>query len=98
MPDHLEGKSLQPMLDDSTARVKRAAFTWHSRPAYPPAGKNRDVMGHSMRTDRFRYTEWRRFGTDEIVARELYDHDRDSRETVNLAMRNSSNLCDIYTR
>ena len=85
MPDHLEGKSLQPMLDDSTARVKRAAFTWHPRPAYPPAGKNPDVMGHSMRTDRFRYTEWRRFGTDEIVARELYDHDRDSRETVNLA-------------
>ncbi len=85
MPDHLEGQSLQPVLDDPTARVKRSAFTWHPRPAYPPAGKNPDVIGHSMRTARFRYTEWRRFDTDEIVARELYDHDRDSRETVNVA-------------
>ena len=44
-------------------------------------------MGHSMRTKRFRYTEWRKFGSEEIVARELYDHDSDSPETVNIAQQ-----------
>ncbi len=85
LPDHLEGKSLKPVLEDPRVEVKPAAFTWHPRPAYPPAGSNPDVMGYSIRTDRFRYTEWRKFGTDEIVARELYDHANDSRETVNVA-------------
>lgn len=84
-PDHLEGRSLRPVLEDPAVTVKEAAFTWHPRPAYPPGGKNPDVMGHSMRTDRYRYTEWRQYGTEKIVARELYDHDNDPHETVNVA-------------
>jgi iduronate 2-sulfatase len=85
-PDHLEGKSLRPVLDDDPmTQVKSGAFTWHPRPAYPAAGVEPNVMGHSMRTDRFRYTEWRKFGTNEIVARELYDHDNDPHETINVA-------------
>ncbi len=84
---HLQGKSLRPVLDNPAAEIKRAAFTWHPRPAYPRAGSNPDVMGYSMRTKRFRYTEWRKFGSEEIVARELYDHDSDSPETVNIAQQ-----------
>ena len=86
-PDYLEGRSLKPVLKEAEVTVKAAAFTWHPRPAYPPAGKDPDVMGYSMRSDRFRYTEWRKFGRDEIVARELYDHSKDPAETVNVANR-----------
>ena len=36
-----------------------------------------------MRSERFRYTEWRDFKSDKVIARELYDHQNDARETVN---------------
>lgn len=38
-----------------------------------------------MRTDRWRYTEWLDRRTREPAARELYDHENDPGETVNLA-------------
>jgi len=83
--DHLQGVSLRPLLEDTSQTVKQAAFTWHPRPAYPPAGKPPEAMGYSMRTDRYRYTEWRDLESGEIVARELYDHTVDPAETVNRA-------------
>ncbi len=43
-------------------------------------------MGHSMRTDRYRYTEWAEPGK-EPVARELYDHRTDPDENANIADR-----------
>jgi iduronate 2-sulfatase len=85
-PEHtLEGRSLTPLLEDPAATVKDAAFTWHPRPAYPPNGTAPDAMGFSMRTDRYRYTEWRDPKTGAILARELYDHQKDPHETQNLA-------------
>jgi iduronate 2-sulfatase len=42
-------------------------------------------MGYSIRTDRYRYTEWYRFNTDSLVVTELYDHRTDSAETINIA-------------
>ncbi len=43
-------------------------------------------MGYSMRTDRFRLTRWlNRNGTE--AARELYDHQNDPQENVNVADR-----------
>ncbi len=45
-------------------------------------GKN---MGYSMRTDRWRYTEWITRAAGDIVARELYDHDNDPEKRVNIA-------------
>ncbi len=86
-PEGLEGVSLRAVLEDPSRSVKRAAFTWHPRPAYPPGRSNPDVMGYSMRTDRHRYTEWRDFHTGTLVAAELYDHATDPRETANLAGR-----------
>ena len=82
-PEHLEGKSLVPILQDADAVVKEAAFTWHPRPAYPPKGKDPEAMGYSMRTDRYRYTEWREFDSNRLIATELYDHADDPAETVN---------------
>jgi iduronate 2-sulfatase len=42
-----------------------------------------DVMGYTMRTESFRYNEWRRAG--EVIEIELYDHRKDPHETVNVA-------------
>jgi hypothetical protein len=43
-------------------------------------------MGYTVRTPTERYVEWRRFGTEEVVARELYTYKGDELfETINLA-------------
>ena len=42
-------------------------------------------MGYSMRTDRYRFTEWVTKNKDEVIARELYDHRTDPQENINLA-------------
>jgi arylsulfatase A-like enzyme len=74
-PAGLEGSSFAPLLENPRRRWKRAAFS-----QYPRGG---GVMGYSMRTGRYRYTEWHKAG--EVAARELYDHRADPQEDVNLA-------------
>ena len=71
-PQKLVGSTLRPLLDDPNAKWDKPAFTQVRRG---------DVMGRSVRTERWRYTEWdhgRR-------GRELYDHDSDPTEQHNLA-------------
>ncbi len=72
-PAHrLEGASFRALLDEPARAGKAAAFTQVVRGAR---------MGRSVRTERWRYTEW-----DEGRAGvELYDHDRDPREIRNVA-------------
>ncbi len=84
-PAHLEGKSLVPILNDPNSTVKDAAFTSHPRPAYPAEGEDPEAMGYSLRTARFRYTEWRNYADGKIIAHELYDHAKDPDETTNIA-------------
>lgn len=93
-PTGLEGKSLVPVLRDPNARVKPAAYTQHPRPAYYK-GKPK-TMGVSVRTARFRYTEWRDFASGRVVARELYDHKSDPEEDNNVVedRRHSSAVKD----
>jgi iduronate 2-sulfatase len=88
-PKDLEGVSLRPLLEDPRAAVKSAAFSQHPRPPYCRRADPK-VMGYSIRTNRYRYNEWIDFETSEVVARELYDHRNDPRETVNLADRAES--------
>jgi len=73
-PDHLQGTSFAPLLDDPSLPWKTAAFSQYSR-----AG----ALGRSARTERWRYNEWQTDGI--IVARELYDHETDPYENRNLA-------------
>lgn len=81
----LEGVSLAGLLDNSTTSVKQTAFSQFPRPGnfkgLPP------VMGCSVRTEKFRYTEWRNHKKNSVVARELYDHQVDPGELNNLADR-----------
>jgi len=88
--DAVEGASLVPLLSDPNTKVKSNALTQTPRPNYP-RGKLPKVMGYSIRTERYRYTEWREFKTGEVQARELYDHTTDPLETVNLAGHDDRN-------
>jgi len=86
LPSHLEGTSMMPLLDAPQRPWKSAAFSQY------PRGR---VMGYTMRTDRWRYTEWQDRRTHAVVARELYDHQAEPStplgpgpgENVNLAGR-----------
>ena len=79
-PDGLEGSSFLPLFKDPDRLWKRAAFSQYPRDI-PGAG---DGMGYSMRTDRYRYTEWLVKETG-FRARELYDHQTDPEENSNIA-------------
>jgi len=77
-PAHAEGRSLVPLVDDPEAWADEdtAAYSQFIR-----AGKK----GHSVRTGRYRYVEWRDLTTGALAARELYDHERDPMENRNIA-------------
>jgi arylsulfatase A-like enzyme len=80
LPQGLEGTSFKQLLDNPDRAWKKAAFSQYPRQV-PGYGR---AMGHSMRTDRYRFTEWRIPGKD-FRAVELYDHERDPKENVNIA-------------
>ncbi len=65
--DALEGRSLVPLLHQAQATWETPAVTtWH-------------YGNHSVRSDRWRYTQYR------DATEELYDHDRDPQEWSNVA-------------
>jgi uncharacterized sulfatase len=62
-PAGLDGKSLVPLLADASAVRDRAAITQVSRGTPTATGETtpknqKPVMGYSIRTERYRYTEW----------------------------------------
>lgn len=77
-PDHIEGSSLTRWLHHPQAKGDQIALSQYSR----FAGK---YMGRAVRTDRFRFVLWTEAKTGTIVNRELYDHQSDPDETVNVA-------------
>ncbi|MBN2473796.1 MAG: sulfatase [Pirellulales bacterium] len=85
VPDRLEGTSLVPLMNDPGQKWKAAAFSQYPRPGHYPAEDHIRQMGYSMRTDRYRYTEWRDHKTGEVLARELYDYETDPQGNDNVA-------------
>ena len=80
LPPELEGASLVPLLAKPDRAWKPAAFSQYLR-----AGKD-PHMGYSMRTDRYRLTRWVRVDDPTRVdGVELYDHQSDPLENVNIA-------------
>ena len=76
-PKHLEGTNFAPLLDNPNLPWKSAAFSQH-----PRAGN----MGHSIRTERYRFTLWQD-PQGKLIATELYDHRADDGENANIANR-----------
>ena len=81
----MRGTFFGPVIAEAEARLKQEHGGRYSADLF-----DNHVMGYSMRTDRYRYTAWldRRSPTVEPLAEELYDHETDPNETVNVANAN----------
>ena len=75
VPGGLEGKSMARLLDDPAAKHSDAAFSQY---VYAP------LMGNSVRTPEWRYTEWFDMESGAIRHRILYDHRADHSENQNV--------------
>jgi arylsulfatase A-like enzyme len=88
-PSSLQGQDLTPMLKEPGTLGRGWALSQVVRGgnikrhgASPAAGdKGRRFFGYSLRTPRWRYTEW----DEGREGRELYDHENDPKELTNLA-------------
>ncbi len=89
-PSQAQGQSLVPMMKNPAFRGRGWALTQVMRgsnglgkvAARSDAGSDgKRFFGYSLRTERWRYTEW----DEGRLGRELYDHATDSREITNLA-------------
>ncbi len=74
-PAELEGSSLVPLFEQPTQPWKPAVFSQLKRGT---------INGYSVRTARYRYTEW---GDDGSSGKELYDYLNEPDETENIALR-----------
>ena len=73
IPEHVQGKSFVPLLQNPNLPWKKAVFSRYFR-------------GDSVKTDRYRYTQWHD-KNGKVYARMLYDHHVDPVENVNIADR-----------
>ena len=80
-PHTFAGKSLMPLLQNPKAPWDKPAFTQVQR----SPRTNVFFMGRSVRTERWRYTEW----ANGRRGSELYDHETDPNEFTNLAHQTS---------
>ncbi len=78
IPIQCQGHSLRPLLEDPQSNWEQDAVTQILRP-----GVTEPVMGRTLRTQQWRYTEWN--GGE--GGRELYDHTIDPQEHHNLESR-----------
>jgi len=88
-PDNLQGQSLVPILKDTSATGRGWAVTQVMRGGglnratitADVGSQGRNFFGYTLRTSRYRYTEW----DEGREGRELYDHNSDPHELTNLA-------------
>ena len=94
VPGYLEGNSFKPVIEEPSLPWKKGVLSQQ------PRGMVADREGISMRTDRYRYTEWINTFTGEIIAQELFDYEVDPTESVNLAIysENAKLLHELSTQ
>jgi len=79
-PAGFDGDSIAPLLNDPDAKWDNPAYTQVARNANAKM-KDNVIVGRSVRTERWRYTEW----NDGKQGVQLYDHENDPHEWTNLA-------------
>jgi iduronate 2-sulfatase len=83
IPKGLDGLSLKPQIENPATPSTKVAIS-----QYPRGGGKTglgQLMGYSIRDDRWRLTVWRSRKDGTIAATELYDETNDPNETVNVA-------------
>lgn len=85
VPAHIEGQSLVPLLQNPEAPFRQDVFTVWPSYAAPRTNPDEAILGLTLQDDRYRYIEWTKMSTGEVLATELYDHDTDPREDRNVA-------------
>ncbi|MDF1573147.1 MAG: sulfatase [Bacteroidales bacterium] len=83
LPGHLQGTSFVPLVEDPDKKWKEGALSY-----WPESNRDNPekvVMGYTIQTDRYRYTEWIRRSTGELLARDLFDHQNDPAENRSIA-------------
>jgi len=96
-PKKMDGTSLVPLMKNEKAKVKEYGVSQYYRIIEEAEAKNlgyetTDIMGYTLRTERYRYTIWMAngfrtnnpFAEAEIYATELYDYQKDPLETVSM--------------
>ena len=85
IPPDLDGLSLAPLLRNPRIPWKKAVFSQFLREGIWIAPDGVEYMGYSIRTDRYRYVRWINWETKAFAAHELYDHQSDPSENMNIA-------------
>ena len=87
-PEELQGESFVSLMNNPNLPGPEEAVSQYNRG---------NVMGYSIRSDRYRYTEWRTTAANggAIVGREIYDHFIDPNENTNIASVVTGNSEDI---
>ena len=83
IPQYLDGISLVPALKKPSVELREYAFSQYPR---------EKIMGYTIRTKRFRYTQWIEgsysteipYNEAKVVATEMYDYEKDPLETINV--------------
>jgi len=89
IPKQVQGRTLQPLLTAPSAQGKTAVFS-------TMVSTHTKLIGHSIRTERYRYIEW----DEGRGGRQLYDHASDPHELNNLVDQPSQaeRINDLRTR
>jgi len=98
VPEHLEGLSFVPLIEQPAREWKAAAFSQYMRwqnpeqpwktavfSQYMRRHEGKSFMGYSIRTKMYRYVKWKNMDNGKVVARELFDHETDPQENKNIA-------------
>lgn len=79
IPKHVQGKSFVTVLKDPKTSHRKSAYS-----SYPHYGHKQQLIGHSLRTPQYRYTEWWSAKGDNILDRVLTDIEADPMEQTSV--------------
>ena len=84
-PSHLQGESFAGLLEEPQRAHRSSAYSSYRHRADQGIGS---VVGHSLRTARYRYTEWWQRESDRVVERVLTEIERYPGEVTNCLEEN----------